>query len=169
MSDRLNFRAGITLSYTNDNGDDSEVQLLLYGVSVDSGGKAINVHLNTIKQELEQSGLSKDEQEHALEYLYANSCCSNDYFYIDWVDFVDQCTGLKDKKGIFIYESDIVELTRSRNYGWCRRGTRLDVKWNTFSCCGFGFGAIGNLTRKCADNCIVIGNIHQNKELLEEE
>ena len=79
----------------------------------------------------------------------------------------EQCTGLRDKNGRLIFEGDIVELTRSRNYGWCRRGRRLKVQWNTFNCCGFGFGAIGNLTRKCAENCIVIGNIHENPDLLE--
>lgn len=79
-----------------------------------------------------------------------------------------QCTGLTDKNGNLIYEGDIVELTRSRNCGYCSRGSRLVVSWNTFNCCGFGFGAIGNLTKKCADNCIVIGNIYENPELLEE-
>lgn len=82
---------------------------------------------------------------------------------------IEQCTGLKDKNGTLIFEGDIVELTRSRNYGWCKRGTKLKVQWNTFSCCGFGFGGIGNLTQKCAENCIVIGNIHENPELLESE
>ncbi len=79
---------------------------------------------------------------------------------------LEQCTGLKDKNGKLIYEGDIIELTRSRNYGWCEKGRRLEVQWNTFNCCGFGFGKIGNLTEKCASNCIVIGNIHANKELL---
>lgn len=90
-----------------------------------------------------------------------------DDFVKTYVIKIEQCTGLKDKNGKLIFEGDIVELTRSRNYGWCRRGTRLKVQWNTFSCCGFGFGAIGNLTKKCADNCIVVGNIHENPELLE--
>lgn len=81
---------------------------------------------------------------------------------------IEQNTGLKDKKGNSIYEGDIVELTRSRNYGYCRRGTKLEVEWSTFSCCGFGFSSIGNLTKKCADNCIVVGNIHEAPELLEE-
>lgn len=83
-----------------------------------------------------------------------------------WSLIIEQCTGLKDKNGKFIYEGDIIELTRSRNYGWCRRGRRLKVQWNTFNCCGFGFGAIGNLTTKCAENCIVIGNIHETPDLL---
>jgi hypothetical protein len=79
----------------------------------------------------------------------------------------EQCTGLKDKNGKLIFEGDIVLLTLSRNYRWCKKVTKLQVRWNTFNCCGFGFGAIGNLTEKCAKNCVVIGNIHENPELLE--
>lgn len=78
----------------------------------------------------------------------------------------EQCTGLKDKNGKPIFEGDIIELTRSRNYGFVRRGAKLEVTWNTFNCCGFGFGSFGNLTEKCASNCIVVGNIHENPELL---
>lgn len=96
-----------------------------------------------------------------------NSFCPYAYL-VTRPETIGQCTGLEDKKGNLIFEGDIVELTRSRNYGWCRRGAKLKVQWNTFNCCGFGFGAIGNLTKKCAQNCIVIGNIHQNLELLEE-
>ena len=78
----------------------------------------------------------------------------------------EQCTGMRDKKGVLIYKGDIIELTRGRNYGWVKKGARLEVKWNTFACCGFGFGALGNLTEKCAENCIVVGNIHEHPELL---
>lgn len=92
---------------------------------------------------------------------------ANMVIYAEEDAIIEQCTGLKDKKGKLIYEGDIVELTRSRNYGWCKRGTRLKVEWNIFNCCGFGFGAIGNLTEKCALNCIIVGNIHENPELME--
>lgn len=93
-----------------------------------------------------------------------------DMYYYEQNDVViEQCTGQRDKNSQLIYEGDVIELTRSRNYGWCRRGTRLEVKWNTFNCCGFGFGAIGNLTEKCASNCIVVGNATEEFRDLEKD
>ena len=79
---------------------------------------------------------------------------------------VEECTGLKDKNGKLIWEGDIIELTRARNYGYIPKGSRLVIKWNTFDCCGFSTGIRGNLTKKCADNCIIVGNIHENPDLL---
>lgn len=82
---------------------------------------------------------------------------------------IEQCTGLRDKNGKLIYKGDIVELTQSRNKGWMLRGTRLEVKYNIDRYCGFGFDDGYALTEKCAKNCIVIGNIHENADLLGEE
>lgn len=98
------------------------------------------------------------------EFVGIYNCVEGENFFDNYI--VEQCTGLKDKNGKLIFDGDIIELTRSRNYGWVRRGAKLEVTWNTFNCCGFGFGSFGNLTEKCASNCIVVGNIHENPELL---
>lgn len=80
---------------------------------------------------------------------------------------VEQCTGLTDRNGRLIYENDLVKLLVARNRGWIPKGTIAPIEWNNFACCGFVLGDnSGNLTEKCAKNCEVIGNIHENKELL---
>ena len=80
---------------------------------------------------------------------------------------VEQCTGLKDKNGKLIYEGDIVQLTRERR--WLPKGSLHIIEWRTFNCCGFCLGSLGSLTEKCSKECIVIGNIHENPELLKEK
>lgn len=90
----------------------------------------------------------------------------NENVDMEYINTLEQCTGLKDKNGKLIYEGDIVELTRARNNGWMVRGTRLEVKYNIDRYCGFGFDDGYALTEKCAKNCIVIGNIHENADLI---
>lgn len=68
-----------------------------------------------------------------------------------------QYTGLKDKNGVEIYEGDIIHAF----------GAPLEVKWIVD-----GWFADCEKTRICEagqewdDNCEVIGNIHENPELL---
>ena len=96
----------------------------------------------------------------------------NDGFYCeDKVDpkTVGQFTGLKDKNGKEIFEGDIIrELDfwdKPRNY------TR-QVEWKDASC---GFEPFSDSEENCGHcgggvtpgDCIVVGNIHDNPELLE--
>ena len=97
-------------------------------------------------------------------------CGHYDYFNDDEV-IVEQCTGLKDKNGKLIYEGDIV--------GYCYYdGTISDekgiVKYGEFncSCCDgvYGWYFDGSDIRYANDNyneVIVLGNIHENPDLLE--
>lgn len=66
----------------------------------------------------------------------------------------EQYTGLKDKNGVEIYEGDILE---------CGSGYLWVVKWNEVHC---GFLAEGEDVSELNFNAEVIGNIHQNPELL---
>lgn len=69
----------------------------------------------------------------------------------------EQYTGLKDKKGREIYEGDIV---------WRPRGHSREVVEFDYGFYPFDAYELEELGMPDADDCEVIGNIHENPELL---
>ena len=99
-------------------------------------------------------------------FIYVN--LDNPYA-IHWTqvdpETVGQYTGLKDDNGTRVYEGDVIERRSSRrNY----RDVVVAEEWNC-GCCSdvYGFSTYkGDV--QLGDNFVVIGNIHDNKELLKE-
>ena len=81
---------------------------------------------------------------------------------------IEQCTGLKDKNGRLIYENDIVRITGDIMTIDPRYDNKLYVV--NYSDLSFGFDMVGEEKGTLYGECWdyeVVGNIHENPELLE--
>ena len=114
-------------------------------------------------QEAYDGGCVEDEKGNDVDNCYVD--CFSSFFPYDDNDkneefIVEQCTGLKDKNGRLIYENDVVSCgfpdigcVKWKNGGFWVSGVNYIMPWHFF----------------IANKWEVLGNIHENPELLEDK
>lgn len=112
---------------------------------------------------------SENPQIYQHEYDYTFYCGG----YMDNSDWHEpilmQYTGLKDRKGIEIYEGDILSVCNGSINGspWMDKPYAVEYILNKgYNICLFCWDKNGNSMMDSTHYCEVIGNIYQNPELL---
>ena len=86
-------------------------------------------------------------------------------------DTLSQCTGLKDKNGRLIFDGEIVHTEIAPGFN-----QNVKVVWHNGSWClhvpywetnGYDYWLLGRNNTNAM--CVVVGNVHDNPELLKEE
>lgn len=112
--------------------------------------------------------MSTAEQNSVWEYMKANFDETNDFWLIDKLEYLDQCTDFKDRYSRLIYEEDVIKIPNDwEKYGFLA-GTTREVIFNSG-----GFRVKPQFNQNSRGNWLedteefeIIGNIHENKELL---
>ena len=103
--------------------------------------------------------------------LYIRDIKGNAMAYIDDESTICQCTGLKDKNGKLIWENDVVGFwdTYSTENGQAEMDCIGKVVWDDETISFQVTNRLSSESYEVLDECSVIGNIFDNKELLESE
>jgi len=94
--------------------------------------------------------------------------CEKDYMRGSWEDYIImQYTGLKDKNGKEIYEGDVIKY---REYPNNEKSELCKIEWlDSYEGDGFKMTGFVSPAYDYPTDIEIIGNIHENPELLEHE
>ena len=99
--------------------------------------------------------ISNDPDVHPLDMPYMDVGCVDGHFPTVDPETIGMCTGLKDRNGAWIFEGDIIFVPRLNK--------AYEVKYQL----GQFYIGINQPIAYERNNCEVVGNIHDNPELLE--
>ena len=146
------------------------LEFYLYEINVYDGGKEIGFEENILSDNLSLSNNLPDTVQGELfsHFVWNNCIISDNYFRYKKFKSIEQCTGLKDKNGKLIYEGDILKFAINNPeedyfYGGVRYSSE-NWKYELVS---------GNetfcLCQVLEQDMEVVGNIHENPELMEDK
>jgi len=162
------FQAGIHGQYYKDNGDDAEILLWLNDFRLENQeNPCISFTHDELLNAIPDT-LTTHEEETLLDWFEANFGTDWEEWYNGDIDILRQCTGLKDMNGNTIFEGDIVEtyykgITTGQKYIYHWESPAFYVEpfeHNKPSGSHWFYYAVEH------KRCRIIGNIYENKELM---
>ena len=157
---RFKFRVLITVPITRDVEEEKEVSFYIYDISLYNDG-GVGFSRDSLLEVLDKLNLTEGQRNEIEDYISDNSYSEDWEWYTISFDIIEQCTGLKDRNGRLIYAGDILG----------NKDFMSDVallKYSNEKCCYIlERRSVDEFFNKWwADRLMVIGNIHENKELL---
>ena len=171
--DRFKFRAWIEIPLTGEDGEEFNFNLCLYGVDVLSDGNFAGFYEWLLGDTLSEIKLTDKQKDEVWRFCEDNNIFNSETYYCIPTDKIEQCIGLNDNSGKWIFEGDILYFY----YEWgpnqeCATEGKGQVIFSQEEAefvisAKSDYLSFGNIDTQIEVE--IIGNIHENKNLLEVE